>query len=136
MRTTRRAENLRLSFSGKVGYGKKKDRMIPDTISIIEERVRNTSALPEKNRDELLDLLGQLKSQVNSLSQTNHEQAQSIAGFTDLSAHEATRATKNPKLLQHSVDGLQSSVDDLEVSHPKLVAVVNRLADMLSNMGI
>jgi chromosome segregation ATPase len=110
--------------------------MLQDTISKIEERIRNAGALQEKSRAELLDLLGQLKSQIGPLSQTNQEQAQSIAGFTDVSAHEATRGEKNPKLLQHSLGGLQSSVADLEQSHPKLVAVVNRLTDMLSNMGI
>jgi hypothetical protein len=125
-----------LSFPGNVGIVTKKSRMIPDTISKIEDRIRNSPALQESNRAELLNLLGELKSQVGNLSQTNEEQAQSIAGFTDLSAHEATRDEKNPKLLQHSLGGLQSSVDNLEVSHPKLVAVVNRIADMLANMGI
>ena len=107
-----------------------------DTISKIEERIRGAGALKEESRAELLDLLGQLKSQIGALSKTNQEQAQSIAGFTQVSTHEATREEKNAKSLKHSILGLESSVHDLEQSHPQLVAVVNRLATMLSNMGI
>jgi len=110
--------------------------MMKDTISEIEERIRNAGTLQEKSREELLDLLGQLKSQINSLSKTNQEQAQSIAGFTEVSTHEATREEKNPELLHHSIGGLKCSVEELEQSHPKLAAVVNRLADMMANMGI
>ncbi len=107
-----------------------------DTISKIEERIRSASALKDENRAELLDLLGQLKSQIGALSETNQEQAQSIAGFTEVSAHEATREEKNPKSLKHSILGLESSVHNLEQSHPQLVGVVNRIATMLANMGI
>jgi chromosome segregation ATPase len=107
-----------------------------DTISKIEERIRGAGALNEENRAELLDLLGELRSQIGALSETNREQAQSIAGFTEVSAHEATREERNAKSLKHSILGLESSVNNLEESHPQLVAVVNRIATMLANMGI
>jgi len=110
--------------------------IMKDTISEIEERIRNAGALKDENRAELLDLLGQLKSQIGALSKTNQEQAQSIAGFTEVSAHEATREERNPKSLKHSLLGLQSSVHELEQSHPQLVGVVDRIATMLASMGI
>jgi hypothetical protein len=107
-----------------------------DTISEIEERIRNAGALKTESRAELLELLGQLKSQIAALSSTHQEQAQSIAGFAGISAHEATREEKNPKALKFSILGLQSSVHELEESHPQLVGVVDRLATMLASMGI
>jgi hypothetical protein len=107
-----------------------------DTISKIEDRISGAGMLNEENRAELLDLLGQLRSQIGALSKTNQEQAQSIAGFAEVSAHEATREEKNAKTLKHSILGLESSVHDLEESHPQLVGVVNRIATMLANMGI
>jgi len=107
-----------------------------DTISQIEERLRHSGSLPEKTRTELLSLLGQLKAEVSSLSQTHKEQAQSIASFTDVSTFEALRAKKNPESLAHSIGGLESSVSELQASHPKLAGVVNRLSNMLSNMEI
>lgn len=110
--------------------------IMKDTISEIEERIRNAGSLKPESRAELLDLLGQLKSQIAALSETHQEQAQSIAGFAGISAHEATREEKNPKSLKFSILGLQSSVHELEQSHPQLVGVVDRLAAMLAGMGI
>ena len=85
---------------------------------------------------ELMQLLGTLKSEVAELSKTHGEQAQSIAGFTEVSAHEATRAEQNPELLRLSLQGLGSSVRELEESHPRLVQIVNAISSALSNLGI
>jgi len=110
--------------------------MLQDTISKIEGRIQNSAALGGEHRAELLKLLGELKSEITELSKTHHEQAESIASFAELSAREATRASKNPQVLQHSIGGLQSSVGEFETSHPQLAAVVNRIASVLANMGI
>lgn len=110
--------------------------MLPETVSQIEARIKNNPSLTEARRAELLALLGQLKAEVTSLSKTHAEQAQSIAAFADVSAREATRATKNQALLDHSVSGLELSVTEFEDSHPKLVEVVNRIATALANVGI
>jgi hypothetical protein len=110
--------------------------MFQDTISEIEEKIQNSPTIKDENRAELLNLLGTLKSEIGRLAQTHQEQAQSIAAFTEVSTHEATRKAKNPELLAISVKGLASSVRELEKSHPKLVGVVNRICTALANMGI
>ena len=84
----------------------------------------------------MLQLLGTLKSEVGKLSKTHDEQAQSIAGFAQLSAHEATRQQQNPQSLHHSLEGLRSSVEGFEKSHPQLVRIVNNISNTLSNLGI
>jgi hypothetical protein len=81
-------------------------------------------------------LLARLKTEVGALSKTHGEQAESIAGFAQLSAHEATRGEQNPQLRELSVRGLQSSVEGFEKSHPHLVEIVNRISNTLSNLGI
>jgi hypothetical protein len=110
--------------------------MLQDTISKIEGRIENAAALDGEHRAELLQLLGQLKTEVTSLSATHQEQAESIAAFTEVSTREATRASKNAQALGHSIGGLQSSVAEFESSHPQLAGVVNRIASLLANMGI
>ncbi len=70
--------------------------MIEDTIGKIEARIQGADAVKEERRQELLQLLGTLKSEVAELSKTHGEQAQSIAGFTDISTHEATRDGAKP----------------------------------------
>jgi hypothetical protein len=110
--------------------------MIDETLGKIEERIRNNESVEEGRKSELLKLLGTLKAEVDDLSKTHREHAESIAGFTQLSAHEATREQKDPRLLQLSIDGLSTSVAGLEKTHPKLVGIVNSFCVTLSNLGI
>lgn len=110
--------------------------MIEDTLAKIEARLNSAEAIPAEKRRELQQLLATLKAEVGKLSKTHAEQAASIAGFTEVSAHEATRAHQNPQLLKTSLSGLTSSVEEFEKSHPKLVEIVNSISNILANLGI
>jgi hypothetical protein len=110
--------------------------MIEDTVSNIEAKIKASDSIKDDRKRELLEMLETLKSEIGTLSQTHGEQAQSIAGFTEVSTHEATRAEQNPELLKLSLKGLSSSVGGFEKSHPQLVQVVNAISNMLSNLGI
>ena len=110
--------------------------MIEDTIGKIEAKIQSADAIKEDRRRELVQLLGTLKSEVAALSKTHGEQAESIAGFAEISTHEATRTEPNPRLLKLSLEGFSSSVSELEKSHPRLVQIVNAISNTLSNLGI
>jgi chromosome segregation ATPase len=110
--------------------------MIDDTISKIEARINGSASIKEENRTELKKLLAELKSEIGELEQVDAEHAQSIAGYTDIFSHEATRTKQNPQLLENSMNGLSESVTGFEAKHPKLVAAVNRICHTLSNLGI
>jgi hypothetical protein len=110
--------------------------MIDDTVSKLEAQLRDANNLAPERKAELLKLLGRLKAEVEVLSTTHREDAQSIARFTELSALEATRQEQNPRLRELSIEGLKSSVSGFEESHPKLVQVVNSISTALSNLGI
>jgi len=110
--------------------------MIQDRLDKIEEKLKQSKALKEEDRAELMNLLASLRTEMSELSKTHNEQAESIAGFAELSAHEATRSQKSQELFDLSIEGLMSSVQGFDISHPTLVGVVNRLCTMLANMGI
>lgn len=110
--------------------------MIENTIAEIEAKIDGSHSISEERKRELLQLLGTLKSEVGTLAQTHDEQASSIANFARTSTHEATRATQNPQSLEHSLQGLRSSVDGFEQSHPKLVQIVNSISKTLADLGI
>lgn len=111
--------------------------MIEDTIKKLEARLNSSDvSIPDERRRELVRLLETLKSEVSSLAKTHGEQAESIAGFAELSTHEATRTEQNPELLKLSLEGLNSSVVGFEKSHPQLVQIVNAVTNTLSNLGI
>ncbi len=109
---------------------------IGKTIEDLEGRITRAGSIRPEDREELLKLLAQLRSEVVELSKTHAEDAESISGFARVSTHEATRQEKNPELLRLSLEGLSSSVTGFEKSHPKLVDIVNRVALTLSNLGI
>ncbi len=110
--------------------------MIEKTISEIEAKISGAESVSAERKAELLKLLGTLKTEVAKLAQTHGDQADSIAGFAQLSAHEATRAQPNPELRELSLQGLRSSVEDLELSHPRLAQIVNSISKTLSDLGI
>jgi uncharacterized coiled-coil DUF342 family protein len=88
-----------------------------DSLEQLEVRLQETYSLNPQQKDELLRLLADLKQEIADLSKTHEEHAHSIARFTDLSAHEATRRHKNQDLLRMAIEGLSTSVAECE-SHP------------------
>jgi hypothetical protein len=115
----------------------RKDKMmIQETITKIETRVKESQSLSDEKKKELLNLLSTLKTEVSEFSKTHPEHTQSIASFTEVSIHEAIREERNPQLLKLSLQGLSTSVEGFEGSHPRLVGIVNSLCHILSNIGI
>jgi len=110
---------------------------VEQILDQLETKVERIGAnMREETRRELNTLIGTLRREVAALAETNAEDAETIAGYTRVSLHEAAREKRNSTLLQHSVDGLSSAVDDFEASHSSLVSAVNGLCALLSNMGI
>ena len=110
--------------------------MLDDTLKKIETRIAGLAAVSEEKRRELGALFSTLKDEVEKLSESDTERAESITRFAELSAHEATRATRNEQLQKLSLEGFSASVDDFEASHPKLVEIVNSICVTLANLGI
>lgn len=110
--------------------------MIDETLKELQEKIKKSTSIPEKNKEELISMLSELKSEIVQLAKTKREEAESITGFTKLSAHEATRRKRDQHLLDLSLKGLVSSVEALEVSHPRLFQLVNSVCAMLAKMGI
>jgi DNA repair exonuclease SbcCD ATPase subunit len=110
--------------------------MIQDRLDKIEEKLKQSNTVKESDKAELLNLVKTLRTEIADLSRTHHEQAESVARFAELSAHEATRSEKSSELFNLSIEGLNSSVQGFEVSHPRLVAVINTFCTMLAKLGI
>ncbi len=110
--------------------------MIENTIGEIEAKIHGSSSISEERKAELLQLLGTLKSEVGSLAKTHDEQASRIADLAQTSTHAATNPAQDTQSLEDSLQGLRSSVNGFEQSHPKLVQVVNGISKTLSDLGI
>jgi hypothetical protein len=90
----------------------------------------------EKKKAELLQHMSTLRNELDELARTDPDRAKTIAGFAELSTHEATRHAPHPELLRLSVTGLQKSVQEFEKTHPRLVEIVGSLSAILSNVGL
>ena len=97
--------------------------MIEETIRQIEERLQNATNLPPEARAELLSLLSKLSDEARRLPRGK-------------SLPDLTTETGEVKTVQEDVERLRSSVEEFEDSHPKLVQLVNHLANTLSGLGI
>jgi len=108
--------------------------MIQDRIAKIEETLAATPDLPAPTREELLRLLSELKSEVAAMAPAHGGEAQSIAQSADA----AFTAVSHPRDESSSavLDDFRASVEGFEASHPRLVQIVDRIAQTLSNMGI
>jgi len=105
-------------------------------IEQIEKRIQGEERLDATARQELLALLGDLKSEMEGLDGAHGDHSESIASFAGAAAHEAMRSERNPDLLNLALEGLSTSVKAVEADHPRLVDAVNGICTMLSNLGI
>lgn len=110
--------------------------MLKDTLRKIEDSIQKADSINPEKKKEMVRLFSTLKSEIESLSRTHGEHAQSITGFVDVASHETTRQEKTPHLINLSLDGLSSSVKGFETSHPRLVETVNDICKLLASIGI
>ena len=110
--------------------------MIDETLARLETKIHQASVLNAAQKAELLQLLQALHTEIDALAATHAEHAESITGFTGVSTHEAVRQHRNPQLVETARQGLMSSVEAFETSHPQLVSAVNAISTFLANLGI
>lgn len=92
--------------------------MIDDTLAKIEARVLEAPGLPPDKRLELQELLAELRREAHRLPAQH---------FGPLEEGENVQST---------VGRLQESLTEFETTHPQLVGLVNRISNILANMGI
>ena len=105
------------------------------TLQEIKDKIASAKGLEENHKAELSELVDKLYSELETLSRTDRNRAESVSGFAKVSANEAANGD-NPQTLDYALKGFSSSVEQLEASHPRVVEIVNRLCKMLSDIGI
>ena len=106
------------------------------TTGRIKLAIPRAEAVQAARTRELQQLFARLKRELADLSKTHGEQAQSIAGFAQVAAHEAGRTEENPRLLKLALEGLRASIEEFEASHPRLVQIVGAITNILASLGI
>jgi hypothetical protein len=110
--------------------------MISERLAQLESSLRDNASLPEATRQELLDLVAGLKAEMAPLMDTHGENARAIAGRAEAAVQASINRDEQPEQAEQAVKGLAASVREFEVTHPRLVEIVDQLALTLSNLGI
>jgi hypothetical protein len=97
--------------------------MIEETIRQIEERLRASENLAAETRTELLTLLAKVRAEASHLPQ-------------DKILPEPPGDATEDKSIQDDVEKLRGTLEEFEESHPKVVHLVNHLANTLAGLGI
>ena len=100
-------------------------------IEQIESRVISSETLPEETKVELLKELATLKAEIRALIE---KEPASAPVTTEPAPAEMEGVEGGP--IQPVMRELSDSVQELEAAHPHLTQVANRIAVILSNMGI
>jgi hypothetical protein len=110
--------------------------MITQTIQRILSEIETTKSISSEKREELLKLINTLKSEVDTLDKSHSADLKSMATYTESTLHEATKDEIDEELLKHSLEGMAISVRKFEVSHPKMVGLINTIGQRLADIGI
>ncbi len=111
--------------------------MIEDTIKRIEKRIGSAQSISEEAREELLGLVEELKQEASELPQdVPTDDVQSALSLAEISAHESSRGERDSPLKEQAFGALQTSIKELEASHPRIAEMIARMSHVLSRMGI
>ena len=108
-----------------------------ETIKKIEEKIQHNTSLDHSKKIELLELMGHLKLELEQLQKTDSRKARAIADLAESSTQKAFETMTAVEVSSETpLKELETSVEEFEVSHPRLVRVINRICIMLSSIGI
>jgi len=101
--------------------------MIEDKLKSIEERIRQSENMKGENKDAVLNLLAELKDEINTSSEGVEEDVKQ--GISEM-GHE------DEGIIKSAFNEINKSISEFEESHPKLVQIVNSICTQLSNSGL
>ena len=108
-----------------------------DTIKRIERRIESAGSISDEAREELLGLIEDLKAEAGGLpDDAPTDEVQSALGLAELSALESVRGARESPLKEQTFGALQTSIQELEASHPQIAEMIARMSHVLSRMGI
>ena len=110
-----------------------------ETIKRIEQRIASAGSISEEARAELLGLIGELKEEADGLpADASADEVRSALGLAEISTHEISRGDRDREspLKEQTFGALQTSIQELEASHPRLAEMIARMSHVLSRMGI
>ncbi len=106
-------------------------------VKKIEKEIKAATQIDNASKKQLLNVVADLKKELQSLGAVNQVSAEKLAEKAhDSTLHAVKEGEKHPEDLNKDIENLKITVEEFEVSHPKLVRLINRFCMMLSDIGI
>ena len=102
----------------------------------LEARIHESPDLSPQQKEELLQLLGELKEAMAEESVSPPVHTPGAVCVPDLAVSEGARQDTPQHPVRTAMEDLSTSVQALEASHPELVNTVRTISTVLTNMGI
>jgi len=100
--------------------------MIEDKFEKIEGRIRQSVNMDDENKDALLQLLTELKTEIKSTS---------VEVGTGLKKDISKIDDEDEGIIKSAFSDINEKIAELEESHPRLVQILNSISTQLSNSG-
>ncbi len=104
------------------------------TLKTIEEKISSLESVSSSDKAELNSLVASLQSELSSMASTDIDKATKVGTAVQTTADKALQG--NAQTVQSTIDDFSTAIETLEVSHPKITDIVNRICKMLADIGI
>ena len=108
--------------------------MLKNTLDTIEKNIRESSSLSDHKKTKLAGLITELRQELETLEKSNAQQAQHIARQAHAVAE--TVLNEDAKTVELTSHGLERSIEEFELSHPKLYNTVKAFVIRITGFGV
>ena len=100
----------------------------------LQNKLENLDNVSDQDRQELGNIVDHLQQELNELAVDDRDKAVEVGSAVHETATQALQGGSAEA--ESAIDDFASVIEKLEINHPKLTDMVNRLCKMLADIGI
>ena len=104
------------------------------TLKNIKQKIASLESVSTGDKTELNALVENLQQELSTLASNDSAKAAKVGDMVQTTADKALQG--DAQTVQTTIDDFSNSIEKLEVTHPKLTDIVNRICMMLADIGI
>lgn len=104
------------------------------TLINIKEKISSLESVSGNDKAELNGLVDSLHKELASIAETDNDKASQVGTVVQTTAEKALQG--DAQEVQSTINDFSTAIETLEVTHPKITDIVNRICKMLADIGI
>jgi len=106
------------------------------TIDELAKSIKTSHKLSESEKKECLAQVETIRHELSDLEHAHADKAKHIATKVHKATHSALKTPRNADDVELTSTGLERSIEEFEVSHPRLYETVKAWAIRLTGLGV